>query len=338
MPNTARAPDPWWLDAHLDLAYLDLHGPSIAVEPPDPSVRGVSLAALARGDVRMACATIFTELGANAPWGYRDHDDVEGAFRAGVAQLERYEALERGGLIRIARRSADLIAAAAVAEEGRPGPLTAILLMECADPIRSPDDAAWWHARGVRLVGLSWGAGSRYSGGNARDGGITPSGRALVQAFDALGIVHDASHLSDRSFEDLCACSDRTIVATHSNARARLAPSPRHLSDAQMKEIARRDGMVGLNLYGRFLASGRTATLDDALDHVEHAASIVGRHRIGLGSDFDGGFAPTDCPAGCGRPEELGALLAGLEARGWNTRERVGFAHGNWMRVLSGLA
>ena len=335
MPSPAPVPDPWWLDAHLDLAYLDLQGPSITGELPDAAARGVSLAALARGGVRLACATIFTELGADAPWGYRDHDDVEGAFRAGVAQLERYESMERAGLLRIARSAADVAAAADAAEDRRSAPLTVVLLMECADPIRSPDEAAWWHARGVRMVGLSWGAGSRYSGGNARDGGITPTGRDLVGALDALGMIHDASHLSDRSFDDLCTLSDRVIVATHSNARARLAPSPRHLADAQMHEIARRGGMVGLNLYGRFLASGRPATLEDALDHVEHAASIVGRERTGLGSDFDGGFTPMDCPAGCGRPEELGALLAGLEARGWSERERTGFAHANWLRVLT---
>ena len=73
MPDPAPArPARWWLDAHLDLAYLHLGGPSVTQELPDPAVRGVSLPALARGDVRIFLGTIFTELGAEAaktPWG-----------------------------------------------------------------------------------------------------------------------------------------------------------------------------------------------------------------------------------------------------------------------------
>jgi membrane dipeptidase len=183
-------------------------------------------------------------------------------------------------------------------------------------------------------VGLSWAHGSRWAGGNARAGGLTTGGRALVQALDALGVLHDASHLSDAAFDDLCAATDRRIVATHSNMRALMDPRERHLTDAQVSEIARRDGVVGLNLYGKFLARDRAATLDDAIAHVEHAAAIAGRTGVGLGSDFDGGFTPADCPAGCGRPDELGALDRALAARSWSGADRTAFMHGNWMRVL----
>jgi microsomal dipeptidase-like Zn-dependent dipeptidase len=67
---------------------------------------------------------------------------------------------------------------------------------------------------------------------------------------------------------------------------------------------------------------------------VEHAASIAGRGRTGLGSDFDGGFAPAECAAGCGRPEELPALADALAAAGWDAAALAGFRHGNWMRTL----
>ena len=151
---------------------------------------------------------------------------------------------------------------------------------------------------------------------------------------DACGILHDASHLCDAAFDGLCHATDARIVATHSNMRALVDDRQRHLTDAQVREIARRDGMVGLNLYGKFLAAGRPATIDDAVRHVEHAAALAGRERTGLGSDFDGGFAPADCPAGCGRPEELPALGAGLRAAGFGDADLAGFAHGNWLRTL----
>ena len=333
---TAALPtDPWWIDAHLDLAYLDLcraPAPRIHHEATDRDAQGLTLPALRRGGVRVALGTIFTEVGpesAGTPWGFRDSDDAEAAHAAGVRQLEVYEALERAGELRIVHTAADLDAAA-----HGDGPLGIVILMEGADPIRTPDEAAWWHARGVRVVGMAWARGSRWAGGNATKGPLTVGGRDLVQAFDALGILHDASHLSDEAFDGLCAASGARIVATHSNARALLEPSERHLRDDQAREIARRDGMVGLNLYGKFLASGRTATLDDARRHVEHAADVIGRDRLGLGSDFDGGFTPLDCPEGCRRPEELPALAHALAAHGWSTAELAGFMHGNWLRTL----
>ena len=335
-PMTSARPgsESWWLDAHLDLAYLDLHGPSVEGELPDPAARGVSLPALARGNVRIFLGTIFTELGAEAagtPWGYRDSLDAEGAHAAGVRQLERYEALERAGRIRIVRSADDLDASAAATASAPPG---VVLLMECADPIRTPDEVGWWHSRGVRAVGLAWGYGSRYAGGNASHGPLTGMGRDCVAALDACGILHDASHLSDEAFDGLCAATDARIVATHSNVRRLAKDVQRHLTDAQIREIAARDGCVGLNLYGRFLADGRTATLDDAVRHVEHVASVAGRGRTGLGSDFDGGFAPGDCAAGCGRPEELPALADALARAGWDAADLAGFMHANWLRTL----
>ena len=336
MNHASPAPAaPWWLDAHLDLAYLHLWGPPVDRELPDQVARGVSLPALARGRVRVFLGTIFTELGAESAgtaWGYGSSDDAEAAHAAGVRQLEFYEALDGAGRARIVRTAADLDACASAPEGSPPG---IVILMEGADPIRTPGEVGWWHARGVRVVGLTWARGSRYAGGNAAPHGpLTAMGRDCVQALDACGILHDASHLSDEAFEGLCAATDARIVASHSNSRRHAPDIQRHLSDAQIAEIARRDGMVGLNLFGKFLADGRPATLQDAVRHVEHAASIAGRARTGLGSDFDGGFAPADCAAGCGRPEELPALADALAGSGWGTADVAGFMNGNWMRTL----
>jgi membrane dipeptidase len=245
-----------------------------------------------------------------------------------VKQLNIYLDLERAGQVKVIRRRQCLEEAA---QANIPG---VVILMECADPIRSPDEVAWWHSQGVRVVGMAWSRGSRYAGGNSSGGPLTAQGQELVRQLDNLGVLHDASHLSDEAFEGLCAATRERIVFTHSNARALLDGNQRHATDAQFNTIAQRDGIVGLNLYAKFLATGGDATLQDALRHVEHVASIAGRHRTGLGSDFDGGFTPEQCAPGCQRPQELGALLEGLQERGWSEPERTGFANANWMRLL----
>lgn len=318
-----------WIDGHLDLAYLAVSGRDLRRPETDPAVGCISYPALAEGGVRLAFATIFTEAGApDAPAGYRDRDDVEGAARAGRAQLAWYEAEEEAGRLRIVRARDDL--------EGwdRPGPLRVVLLMECADPIASPAEAAWWFGRGVRLVGLSWAYGSRYSGGNARGGPITRAGYELVAAFDELGIVHDASHLSDESFDELLDATDRLVVATHSNCRALLSPKERHLDDARIARIAARGGVVGLNLFGRFLAEERRATLDDAVRHARRVMRIGGPGASSLGSDFDGGFGPDQLPEGLDHPRRLDDLARALRVAGATESDVCAFARDNWLRVL----
>ena len=316
-----------WCDGHLDLAYLALHGHDLLAEVADPAARCVSLPALARGRVTTVLGTIFTERGpegAGTPWGY-DADDAESAFAAGVRQLEWYEAMERGGHLHIVRTAADLDVQA---------PLRVVLLMEGADPIRSPEDVSWWHARGVRVVGLTWALGSRHAGGNAAHGGLTTLGRETVAALDEHRVLHDASHLADAALDDLLACSQRTVVASHSNCRALADERQRHLRDDQIAAIAARGGVIGLNLYGSFLAHGREATLHDALAHVGRVASIAGRERCCLGSDLDGGFTPMQVPTGVRAPDQFDALDAGLAGTGWTDAERESFAWSAWDRTL----
>jgi membrane dipeptidase len=326
---------PIWIDAHLDLAYLAVNGRDMRADNGPESPFACTLPALREGGVRVAFGTIFTELGgdpAKDRAAYRSSDDLEGAHRAGLMQLEWYESMERVGEISILRSRADL----ARTLSDPKSPLGVVILMECADPIRSPDEVAWWHARGLRVVGMSWGHGSRYSGGNARAGGITPLGRRMVEALDAHRILHDASHLSRAAFDELLALTSRTVIASHSNAQTLLPENERHLTDAQIAAIRDRGGWIGLNLYGRFLATDRRATLDDCVAHSMHVAGIAGFDRVGLGSDLDGGFGREALPPEVQSPSDYARLLDALELAGFMRRggTRDGFTRANLLRVI----
>ncbi|MSQ90201.1 MAG: hypothetical protein EXS01_02240 [Phycisphaerales bacterium] len=319
-----------WIDGHLDLAYISMERGDIRTESADPSVRCVSLGALARGHVGVIAATIFVECGPDAtkhPWGYRDENDWQGANRAAELQMDYYESLEHAGLVRIVRNHAELV------DDSLP---RLLILMEGADPIRDAGDVARWHARGVRMVGLTWALGSRFAGGNHGGGGLTAAGREVVAALDAHSILHDASHLSDAAFDDLLAATTRTIVASHSNARALMGSGERHIRDDQIREIAKRGGVVGLNLYGKFLAVDRPATIDDAIDHLQHIASVANSDTLNaLGSDLDGGFLPDKLPVPLHGPEQYSLLTDALARRGWSSDSCLKFASGNWLRVFA---
>jgi membrane dipeptidase len=297
----------------------------------DPAVGCITLPTLRQARVRWFFGTIFTEMGLEGPdraHRYRDHDDLDGAERAGLLQVACYHRLEQEGVIRIIRERDDLEQATI----DTPGVL---LLMEGADPIRAPAEVAAWHERGVRMVGLSWALGSRYAGGNSDGGPLTALGHEILKALDAHRIIHDVSHLSDAAFDAVMSHATGQVVASHSNCRALLDDRQRHLRDDQIRAIAVRGGVIGLNLYGRFLALDRRATIDDCVAHIEHVVAVAGRRNVvALGSDMDGGFAPPQLPQELDHPAKLPALAEALSSRGWSDAEIDGFTHANWLRLL----
>lgn len=320
-----------WFDAHLDLACIHLNGRDLTRERPEGGLwlpGCVTLPALKEGSVTRCLATVFTESVDPGATLTEDQQyvrgDAEGAHRAGARQVELYAKWGRGGL----------------------GPRMGVL-MECADPIRTPDELGWWVERGVVAIGLAWAHQSRYAGGNGAETGLTDLGRALVKEMDRLGVVHDASHLSERAFWELCEVTDRVIVASHSNSRElnggdaieALGRRQRHLTDAQIKEITRRGGVIGLNLFSLFLRpkceEPERASIDDCIAHVERVCAIAGNRRcVGLGSDADGGFSRLRLPEGIDGPRDYDRLADALRARGWSEPEVEGFAEGNWRRVF----
>lgn len=356
-------------DAHLDLACLAVHGrdmlapPETAGGPWQPGA--VTLPSLAEGDVRIALATIFTEADGKEKEGY-PAGDVEAAHQRGREQLAVYESWRGAGHITIDLPALLREAARTGAFEGGMGWKTHAttglhigILMENADPIRSPDELAWWKGRGVVAVGLAWARSSRYATGNGprpfSNGGadaafgLTDLGRAMVKAMDALGIVHDVSHLSDRAMDELLALTDRPVIASHSNCRAILkgdmgpeGKNHRQLRDESILEIARRGGVIGLNLVRNFIPPREYGkddprpTIDEAVAHVERICEFVGHRRaVGLGTDMDGGITADDLPLGIDRPRDLVKILTCLRARGWSEEEVEGFAWANWARCLA---
>jgi len=368
-----------WFDAHLDLAYLAVNGremrapldPAAAPHPP----AAVTLPSLREGGIRVALGTVFTEA-VDSAGDVKDRSqyaagDAERAHAVGRAQLEVYLTWRDEGLValdvpRVLRADPGIgdIRGGMGVSETRPLDLAGLLarakpraplhlgvLVENADPIRSPDDLPWWVERGVCAVGLAWARPSRYAMGNAvslRDKtGLTDLGRAMVRAMDALGVVHDVSHLSDRAMDELLELTDRPVMASHSNCRAILndPSNQRHLRDESIREIARRGGVIGLNLCRNFIAPQPYAkpdprpTIEQAIAHVEHVCAVAGNRRcVGLGSDLDGGLTANDLPAGIDRPSDLTKLKKALAERAWSPDDIAGFEHANFARFFATTA
>lgn len=332
-----------WFDAHLDLAAMAVNGRDMDARPEDVAgpwpPASVTLRSLREGRVAAVLGTIFIEPDGKDAEGY-PAGDVAAANARGLEQLSWYHAM--------ARRGAITLPTAKVVEGGDAGAIACRVLVEGADAIKSPEELQWWGDRGVVAVGLSWARGSRYAGGNTEQHGLTPLGKRMVLQMDRLGVVHDVSHLSDKAMDEVFELAQGRIIASHSNCRALLndAANQRHLRDASIRAIAARDGVVGINLFSRFLNPARAddatprgdylgerAPLESVVAHVKHVCDLTGSMRhVALGSDMDGGFGADRLPRGVDRPRDLVRIAEALRDGGFSDADVHAFAWGNWAR------
>ncbi len=326
------------VDAHLDLSYNVLRGRDVtkpAREQPriDNETATVGLPDLREGNVGLICATIFCPPGKYRSFGYTT---AEEARQTAMVQLNWYRQQIEAGLLNFVKTKNDL---PSPADEKIAGPQQAIMLMEGADALRSPADVPEWFDYGLRIVGLAW-RRTRSAGGTGEPGPLTDEGRALVKAFDDIGIIHDISHLADESFWQLMGLATGPVMASHSNARA-LVPSDRQISDEMIRAIAARDGVIGLNLYDEFLMppdhyKTRLCRMDDFLAHVQHMCDLLGSAKqIALGTDLDGGVGREQIPQELTTIADLHRIGEALSARGFSDDDVRGFMGGNWLRFFA---
>lgn len=141
---------------------------------------------------------------------------------------------------------------------------------------------------GLRVMSLCWDTNElATSAWDREDMGLTDDGKLMVDILSAYGIIIDVSHLSDRSFFDLTERTAYPVIATHSNFRD-ICKSPRNLTLDMARTIARRGGIIGLNLYPAFLSDTGRADKSDIYRHVDYALEHLGEDVLCFGCDIDG--------------------------------------------------
>jgi len=199
------------------------------------------------------------------------------------------------------------------------------------------------HRLGVRSLTLTWNFRNALADGVAEartGGGLTRFGVEVVREMGRLGMLVDVSHLSEAGFWHVLEEAPGAVVASHSNARS-VCDHPRNLTDDQIRALAAKGGVMGLNLCPALLTreadkvgpDGRSvgATLADALDHVDHVVSLVGPEHLGLGMDYDG---IVHTPVGLEDVSKLPFLVSGMLERGHSPEIVRGILGGNLLGVM----
>ena len=199
--------------------------------------------------------------------------------------------------------------------------------------------------------------------GNQEHGGVSAFGAEVIREMNRVGMMVDLSHGGERSFYDAIDISTQPIVCSHSSARA-LCDHPRNLTDDQMRALARSGGVAQVTLYHGFLrqqttdngqqtmSNGQqttgngqqtaasvprgfparitTATLIDAMEHLDHMIRVMGIDHVGIGTDFDGdGGVP-----GCANASELINFTRQLLRRRYSMDDIARIWGGNFLRVM----
>ena len=288
-------------------AMIDLHcdtltacgAPAQGRNTLDDPCAALSLSNLPRQVHWCQCFAIFVPDGLSPEEAYAYYRSHQESF---VRQMECF-----------APRVAPCRTAADIENAWACGKAAALLTVENGSALAGDLDRVEVLARdGVRMMTLTWNGENEIGSGNVSDHGLTAFGKALIPRMEELGILVDVSHLNDRGFYDLLEIARKPFVASHSNARS-VCGHRRNLTDDQIRELAARRCLIGLNYYVDFLREDSRPTVEDLFAHVDHFLELGAQDCLALGSDFDGAQLPPwlDCP------EKAAGLYACFLDRGY---------------------
>lgn len=227
-----------------------------------------------------------------------------------------------------------------------------------------------FYRRGVRLAGPVHSKNSQFAD-SATDtpkwNGLSPLGRQWVAEMNRLGIVIDASHSSDATFDQMLALSKTPLILSHSGSKT-IWDNPRNLDDARIRKLAEAGGVICVTsvflatmnftpernaLFAKLEHIGSLSPAEQAaltketraldakqpiqdtdfeafMKSVLHIIKVAGVDHVGFGADWDGG-------GGLRGLEDIGALpkvTERLRAAGYSEEDLAKMWSGNVLRVM----
>ena len=228
-----------------------------------------------------------------------------------------------------------------------------------------------FYDKGVRLAGPVHGANNQFADSatdKPRWNGLSPLGEKWVAEMNRLGIVIDASHSSDATFDQLLALSKYPILLSHSSLRS-AHNHPRNLDEGRLKALAAKGGAMCIStiymsemkmspprakLFADYERIGElapeaqaeltrqwreldktetmwAADFEDYMKMVLRAIEVGGVDHVCFGADWDGG-------GGLKGIEDISALpkvTERLKQAGYSDADIEKMWSGNILRVLA---
>lgn len=210
-------------------------------------------------------------------------------FERALYQATRLERLDgRAGEIEFVRTRNELRAALDA------GVLAGVYGIEGAHPLEG--DLAKLdrlYDAGLRVIGLQHFFDNELGGSlhGLSGAGLTDFGREVVAAAEEKSMIVDVAHSSEAVVRDVLAMTDRPVILSHTGLKGH-CDSVRNVSDALVKEIAAKGGLIGVGFWDGAVCE---PTLENIAAAIVYAVDLLGAEHVALGSDFDGSTtAPLD--------------------------------------------
>lgn len=299
-------------------------------------IRRLYYPAFAQGRVTGVVASIFVD-SCYLPYGALDQAMEQ------ISALH-CELAESPDIIMLCTSAGDFETAAARNKVG------ILMSFEGAEPMSSCQMLHGFYACGVRGLGLAWSRRNQAADGcdflgDLRKGGLTSFGLDLIREAESLSMLIDVSHLSDEGVEDVLNHVSCPIIATHSNARS-IARNNRNLTDTQMREIARRGGLAGINGCSIIVSEKKDeAGVHKLMEHLDYMTGVMGDDHVGFGFDFCDLFLAGSSPQDLAKMPYVSFDLIGghgalpgfldeLERHGYSHDRLAKIAGLNWLSLF----
>lgn len=160
-----------------------------------------------------------------------------------------------------------------------------------------------------------------------RHNGLSVFGREVVRGLNALGIMIDVAHATEKATADAAAVTTHPLVLSHSSLHQEEPRHPRHLTRSHAKLIADTGGIIGA-----WPAGITSRTFGDFIAEIEQLVEAVGVRHVAIGTDMDGNYRPV-----FNSYDQLHLIPAALLARGLSEEDTALIMGGNFMRVFASV-
>lgn len=191
------------------------------------------------------------------------------------------------------------------------------------------------YKKGIRMMGVVWNNDNELATGamTTNDLGLTYLGKQYVKKLEEKNIIIDVSHMSKKSFYDTLENTNVPIIASHSCVE-KICNHRRNLDDNQIKQIAKRDGVIGICFCKPFLTKETKATVKDIVKHIDYIINLVGIDYVAIGSDFDGVEKENEIEDIKG-VKDIKKIILGLESKGYKKEDIEKITSKNFLRIAN---
>lgn len=143
-----------------------------------------------------------------------------------------------------------------------------------------------YYLLGIRHILLAYNTRNEIGDGilEKKDAGLSIFGRNVIEEMNRVGMLIDMSHAGIKTSLDVIEASKDPILFSHSNAQG-INPHVRNLTDEQIKAIANKGGVIGINGMGLILGEEKP-TVGKFVSHIDYISNLLGSiDNISIGLD-----------------------------------------------------